>query len=730
MKLSAQWIRDFVDLTVDDRRLAEDLTSIGVAVEGIFGDRGNTVFEMEIGTNRPDAMNHYGVAREASAFYRTPLRTLDAAGAHPVPGRDVSQTALEPSSTPNRGAAAISKAGIESSGSAKTMPVRGWQSNRDFEIAIEDAEGCARYTAQIVRGVTIQPAPEKIAGRLGLVDQRAINNVADASNYTLWEMGHPTHAFDLDLITGGRIIVRRAHRGETLRTLDGVDRKLSSEDLIIADGEKPVALAGVMGGFDTMITEHTKNVLIESAWFDPAAVRKGAKRHGLHTDASHRFERGADYGATPAACSLVARRILESGGGELEGGQIDAVARELAQSPVVLRISEVERILGSKLQASDVLALLERLGFQLAPEPGSGPQFSVHIPTWRLDVEREIDVIEEVARLYGYDKFPNTLPAFSGAVGEDPRAQKQARLRNSLLALGYNEALSLTFVSHEDAEAFSSTPVVELHNPLSAEASLMRSSLVPGMLNMLAYNLNRGTEIGRLFEIGDIYEASGLATREHRHISLGATISALRHDLPSGEVLDKSQDDWGQDAFRLFKGDLETLLTHFAHTSLELDSETPDYYARGRSAKISMDGEVVAQFGALDPGIGAGRKLRQEVLVAEIFADRLYSRPLREIVYQALPKFPAVERDFSFLFDGETTFSRIAASVHGLHLENLRSFRPQEIFRGGTVPRGKYSILVRARFQSLDHTLREEEVNDWAAKIVKALTDLGGTQRA
>jgi phenylalanyl-tRNA synthetase beta chain len=258
----------------------------------------------------------------------------------------------------------------------------------------------------------------------------------------------------------------------------------------------------------------------------------------------------------------------------------------------------------------------------------------------------------------------------------------------------------------------------------------MRSSLVPGMLNMLAYNLNRGTEIVRLFEIGDVYEASGLATHEHRRICLGATISALRHDLPCGEVLDKSKDDSGQDALRLFKGDLETLLTHFAHRSLELDSETPDYYARGRSARISMDGEVVAQFGALDPGIAAGRKLRQEVFIAEIFADRLYSRPLREIAYQPLPKFPAVERDFSFLFERETTFTRIAASVHELRLENLRSFQPVEVFRGGAVPRGKYSILVRARFQSLDRTLREEEVNGWSAKIVKALTELGGTQRA
>ena len=302
-----------------------------------------------------------------------------------------------------------------------------------FQIQIDDREGCARYTAQIIRGVKIKASPEKIASRLALVDQRSINNAADASNYTLWEMGHPTHAFDLDLLQGGKIIVRRARQGETLKTLDGVDRKLSPEDLIIADANRPVALAGVMGGFDTMITEKTKNVLIESAWFDPVAVRKTAKRHGLHTDASHRFERGADYAATPLACALVAERIVESGGGELVGNQIDAVAHELEQAPVQIRIAQVQRILGTKLEMHEIVAILKRLGFELVPEPDSQPEFLVRIPTWRLDIEREIDLIEEIARLHGYNNFPNTLPAFAGAVVEDPNAAKQAKLRSSLL---------------------------------------------------------------------------------------------------------------------------------------------------------------------------------------------------------------------------------------------------------------------------------------------------------
>jgi phenylalanyl-tRNA synthetase beta chain len=711
MKLSSQWIREFVELPVDNRQLAEAFTSIGIAVESISGDGANAVFEMEIGTNRPDAMNHYGVAREAAALYKAALEPIENSAA---------KTAR--SSTARNGTTEVVPSRLETSRvcAAKIS---------DFKIQIEDIEGCARYTAQVIRGVKIKSSPEKIASRLALVDQRSINNAADASNYTLWEMGHPTHAFDLDLLVGGKIIVRRARQGETLKTLDGIDRKLSPDDLIIADAHRPVALAGVMGGFDTMITDKTKKILVESAWFDPVAVRKTAKRHGLHTDASHRFERGADYAATSLACALVAQRILESGGGELVGEQIDAVARQLEQAPIQIRTSQVDRILGSKIEVQEIVAILNRLGFELIPEPGSPPEFFARIPTWRLDVEREIDLIEEIARLHGYNNFPNTLPAFSGAVVENPNTAKESKLRSSMLALGYDEAVSLSFISHEDAETFSSTPVIELANPLSEEASLMRSSLVPGMLEMLGYNLNRGTENVRLFEIGDIYQAADEGATEYRRICMGATLSALQNDIPQGALLDKSKGGSHLDVFRSFKGDIATLLGNFQRKALTFDSEIPEYYQPGISARALLDSEPVAQFGQLASEIAAGRKLKHAVFVAEIFADRLYARPSREKLYRPLPKFPAVERDFSFAFQAEVTFNRIKAAVHEIHLKDLRSFAPVEIFRGGSVPAGSYSILLRAKFQSFAHTLREDEVNDWSAKIVAALQQLGGAQR-
>ena len=677
MKISPTWLRDFVDLAVNYHQLADDLTLAGIAVESISGEGEDAVFEMEITTNRPDAMNHYGVAREVSALYDLPLRPI------------------EPTLPPPRG-------------------------NDDFTIEIASQEDCARYTARVLRGVQIKASPDSIARRLLSIDQRPINNAADASNYTLGEMGHPTHAFDLDLLEGGEIFVRRAKTGETLRTLDGVDRRLSPEDLIIADARKPIALAGVMGGFDTMITNKTRNILIESAWFDPVAIRKSSRRHGLHTDASHRFERGADFGATSLACARVAQRILQSGGGNLEGGEIDVVARHLDQAPVVLRLSEVRRILGEALGTNEVLRILRRLGFDLMPETGEELAFTVQIPSWRLDVEREIDLLEEIARLHGYDKFANTLPPFAGAVVESPDAKKDERVRSTLLALGYHEAISLTFISHEDVEQFASVPVLELANPLSEEASVMRSSMVPGMLNMLAYNLNRGTDNLRLFESGHVFERAGEQAVELKRVCLGATGDAVTAQVHQpGRAL----------SFFDMKGDVENLLHLFQGAGLYYDAPMAEYYHPSRAARAVLDGTTIAQFGQIHPEIAAARKLRQDVFVAEVFLDRLYKHGLRQVRYTALPRYPAVRRDFSFVFDDSVAFEKLEKAVAALGLAELRAFLPAEIFRGGTIPAGECSLLLRATFQSGERTLREDEVAQWSERIVQALEGRGGKLR-
>ncbi len=680
MKISPQWLRDFVDLNVNYHQLADDLTLAGIAAESVSGEGDKTIFEMDITTNRPDAMNHYGMAREYSAIYDLPLRPIE-------PALPVTSAA---------------------------------KSAASFSIDIQDEQGCARFTGRVIRNVTIKLSPAKISQRLGLLDQRSINNAVDATNYTLWEMGKPTHVFDLDLLDGGKIVVRRARDGEVLKTLDGVERKLTSEDLVVADAKKPVGLAGTMGGFDTMITEKTRNILIESAWWDPVTVRKMSRRHGLHTDASHRFERGADYESTVLSCNRVAELILQSAGGDLVGGVVDVVARRLDMAPVALHLSEVHRILGEKLEVAEILRTLRRLGFELIPEPGEEPEFTVQVPSWRLDVEREIDVIEEIARLHGYDKFRNTLPAYVGSVVERPDAEKEKKLRASLLALGYDEAISLTFISHQDAEQFSSVPVIELANPLSEEASVMRTSMVPGMLNMLAYNLNRGSANVRLFEAGNVFEAAGERTVEFKRVCMGATGSALN---ASAKLAARPF------SFFDLKGDVETLLAPFQHSGIEYKAEAPDYYHPGCSASAVIDGEVVAQFGQIHPEIADRRKLKQDIFIAELYLDRLFKRGLRAVRYEALPRHPAVERDFSFIFDDSIVFAKMEKAVAGLGLGELRSFVPVEIFRGGSILVGKYSLLLQATFQSKERTLREDEVSRWSGEIVKALESLGGTLR-
>jgi phenylalanyl-tRNA synthetase beta chain len=707
MRILPAWLREFVNIAADDRQLAEDLTSAGIAVESVQEENGATIYEMDLTTNRVDAMNHYGVAREASAIYDVELKKVEPK----LPGTADPSTAAAKGGPPSL---RMTGEGADNSG----RPSVGMASDV-FPIVIDDAQGCARYTARIIRNVKIGPSPQPVARRLELLGSRPINNVADATNYALNELGHPTHAFDLDLLEGGTIIVRRAREGEVLKTLDDVDRKLTTEDLVIADGKKPVALAGVMGGFDSMITERTKNVLIESAWFDPATVRSMAKRHGMHTDASHRFERGADWGITPLACDRVAELILASAGGELQGEQIDTVARNAERASIELHSSEVNRILGIDLDEHEILRILGRLGFGVTRAPAGG--FSIQVPTWRLDVEREVDLLEELARVHGYNQFPNTLPAFVGAVVTLPDEPKNAKVRETMLALGYNESISITFVSEQEAKAFGGGEPLAIANPLSEEAGYLRTSLIPGLLNMVGYNLNRGNANVRLFEAGEVFEKRGDGHDERRHLGFVAT----------GDAFTKSVHSPAQ-PYTLFhmKGDIEELLAAFAHQKLHFDNQAPPYFHPGRSARALLDGETVACFGQLHPDLATARKLRQEVYVAELMLDRLYLHPLREPRYQRISKFPTVERDFSFIFDEALTFARIRSAIEELGLGELQQFVPAEIFRGEKVGPGKYSVLLHAEFQSRERTLRDDEVAQWSEKIIAKLEALGGVLRA
>jgi phenylalanyl-tRNA synthetase beta chain len=696
VNILSQWIRSYVPgLTLPDREFAEALTLRGIAVEGIYelGPGNGSLFEMDITTNRVDAMNHYGIAREAAAVAGLSLAPLDAA--------------LPPSQP-------------------VTVAVK---------VSIEAPELCGRFTARSLSQVRIQPSPGVVAVRFALLQQKLISNAVDATNFVTLAMGHPTHAFDRDKLEGG-IIVRRARSGEKLKTLDGIERVLDPEDLVIADEKKAIGLAGVMGGWDTMITAETKNILVEAAWFDPATVRRSSKRHGLHTDASHRFERGADFNAPPVASALVSQLILQAGG-HVEGEMIDVVvptaaARTALRQPIGLSHREVRRILGATedsrgVEQETTESVLQALGCTLQ-RAGEG-EYQVTLPSWRLDLEREIDLIEEIARVYGYNRFANTLPTFSGIVSEQPDARKQAVVRQTLLGLGWNEALSSTFCSATEAVTFAPQPnlAVPLGNPLNEEAGMLRPSLLPGMLTMLAHNLNRNVNDVQLFENGTVFSGSPEQVDERPALSLGASGSVW-----SGPELPAHAID-----FYDLKGAIEEIVEKFAPRSFYFDTFAaaagiiPVWLHPGRSARAVADGLTIAWFGQLNPAEAQQRKLRQSVYVGEIYLDRLYRLAIRQPIAPELSRFQPVERDFSFVFADAVRWQSIADALDNLHIAEFTRFAPREIFRATqTLPAGHYSLLIRITFQALERTLREEELQSYSQAVITALESLGGRQRA
>jgi phenylalanyl-tRNA synthetase beta chain len=423
---------------------------------------------------------------------------------------------------------------------------------------------------------------------------------------------------------------------------------------------------------------------------------------------------------------------VESAGGQVSE-ELDVVARTLAQPRIALASSEVRRILGVEIPSAEIARILRRLGFNVE---GAGAEFTVTVPTWRLDVEREIDLIEEVARIYSYLKIPSTLPSFAGGVVELPQALHRAALRGRLLSLGYNESLSSTFIPQEDAKAFAAAhhdgngptdgppaagAPVHIANPLSEEAGTMRTSLVPGLLAQVAYNLNRGNADVRLFEAGHVYAMQGEQVDEHNSLAFVFTGAAGAVSL---------HEKTAQANFFHLKGDVEQLLAAFDAEGVTYDHQVPEWLHPGRAARAVLNGKTLAVFGQLHPEVAAERKLKQSVLVAELFVEELYALPLRRPAYTAVSKYPAVERDFSLVLADAVEFDAIRQKLEALKIAELIEVLPAEVFRGGSLAAGTYSLLLRVRFQSAERTLRDDEINLWSQQIVKSVEELGGTLRA
>jgi phenylalanyl-tRNA synthetase beta chain len=499
-----------------------------------------------------------------------------------------------------------------------------------------------------------------------------------------------------------------------------------------------------------MITQATTNVLVEAAWFEPMAVRRTARRHGLHTDASHRFERGADFNAGPVASALVSKILLANGGwleGELVDVRVAAMeARTAHRKPVALALSEVKRILGTTVEedgitSATVESVLTALGCALAgqqftesaSQTGESAPWQVTLPSWRLDLEREIDLIEEVARVHGYNRFANTLPAFGEGVRALPWAESEAAVRRVLLAAGFHEAIASTFCSAAEAVLTAPQPglVVPLGNPLSEEAGVLRPSLVPGMLGMIAGNLHRDVSDVRLFELGTVFSgtvSNGVVEKveERRAVAFGAVGSAPDESaLHPARAID----------FHDVKGVVEQVLARFQTRALYFDrfpaeaGLTPDWLHPYRAARVAVDGATVGWFGQLHPREAAARKLKEPVLVGELYLDRLYKLPLRKTIAREISRFQPVRRDFSLILEESVGWEKIDQALAGLQIPELVGWRVREVFRDARLGAGEYSLLMGATFQAQDRTLREEELQGFQTRVVEAVGQAGARLR-
>lgn len=681
MKLSYRWLKQFVNVPVDAKKLADDLSMVGLPVESIETLGDDSILELELTANRGDCLSHWGTAREVATLYRLPLKPLNTMP--PESGSDVNQFA---------------------------------------SIEISDPDLCYRYCARVIKDVKVGPSPAWLVKQLEAVGQRSINNVADITNYVLFELGHPLHAFDLDKLTNQKIIVRRAKKGERLTTLDGAERILANDHLVIADAVRPVALAGIMGGGDSEISGTTRHVLIESAWFLPTSIRKTARTFGIHTEASHRFERGTDIENVATAMNRCAQLIQQVAGGIVQKGFIDCYPTPIAPLKVLVRTAQVKRHLGIDIDPKQIEQILESLQFGKVSTPSDGSVWLT--PTWRNDVTREIDLIEEIARHYGYDKFPPRMPKTSTHGANLPSAEALSQVRERFQALGYFEIISFPFLDVDEGARFTERIPVELANPLSEVAGAMQPTALPALLEMLRRNVHRGRRDVRLFEIGKIYyrESNG------KPVERAALVFAA-----TGEFRDKGLHDTAKpyDFFAL-KGDVEQTLHLFEIEEARFRKAENRFrvYREGQSSDILLDGRLLATFGAIDSSVLERYKIKQDVFAAEIDLELLLKRGLRQVRFITPSAYPAVERDLSFILPGDVPYEKINETVAGVHTENLVTVKPFDRYQSQLLGEGRYSFSIRLVFQSNERTLVEEEVNASVEKVMHTLeTKLGATRR-
>jgi phenylalanyl-tRNA synthetase beta chain len=681
VKILVSWLREFVDVPVPPATLASDLHMAGFEVASVEpppsrqGTDEDAVIDFEITANRPDCLSVVGIAREVATLYDTPLR---------LP--------------------ALTLPGAVSSAEANGL-----------RVTIEDPVRCPRYCGAVA-DVKVGPSPAWMQQRLAAAGVRAINNLVDVTNYVLLELGHPMHAFDFEKVGGRELRVRLARPGERVTTLDGQDRALAPDMLVIADASAAVAIAGVMGGSSSEVSSSTAVVALESAWFEPTGVRRTSKRLGLSTEASYRFERGADVEAAPQALARACALIEQIGAGRARPGWVDAYPAPRAPRHVSLAHARTARVLGVQISPAETERILVGLGFTVSP---AGDGVDVTVPSWRIDVSRDVDLVEDLARHHGYDRLPTTFPELAHVPARPNRRLERDRLvRRVAAAAGFAESVTFSFIARDAAAPFAdASATVDILNPLSEQFAVLRPSLLPGLADAVAHNRRRGQDDVRLFELGTVF---GRTTGERRSIGLAW--------LGAG-----TPDSWGQprrpaDFFDL-KGVVETIGAALGVAFAYAPVVRPHLVA-GRAATIASGGEVVGALGLLAPALVAARDLPagSEVYVAELDLDALLPRATFDATAASVPppRHPAVVRDVSIVVDDTLPAADVRGTIRASAPQTLVRFREFDRYQGKGVPEGRVSLSYRLTFQAADRTLTDAEVQRAMDEILQALVRVHG----
>jgi phenylalanyl-tRNA synthetase beta chain len=688
MKVLVSWLRDFVDVTASPEEIAKTMSVRGFAVEELeHVGEDDGVIDFEVTGNRPDCMCVIGMAREVATAYNLPMRRLVAKG----------------------------KDSEEETGSSLRLASLKAVEKADIDVVIENADLCPRY-AGAVADVTVGPSPAWMQARLKAAGVRPISNIVDVTNYVLLEMGQPMHAFDFAKLAAAQIRVRTAKPGESIGTLDGQKRELSPDMLVIADAERPVAIAGVMGGAESEVAEGTTVIVLESAYFNPLSVRRTSRRLALKTEASMRFERGADPRLPVTAMERACALLDAVGAGRARGTVVDRYPVRVDPRMVRLRGAKIEGLLGMPVPDADVKRILENLGFALRETESR--VWEVNVPTRRVDVTREVDLIEEVARHYGFDRLPSTFPPLNAAPPPiDPRIGRARHLRSVMTAAGFSEAMTFGFVASTAAEPFASGgELVPIANPLSESFAVLRPSVLPGLVDAVAHNRRREQRDVRLFEIGARFSR---ARGERRSLACAWTGTAV-------------SEHWGGGSRDVDFFDMKGVVEHVAD-ALRLDVRTEahreGWLVPGRSAAVMTDGVRIGVLGQLAPAVAEahGLPVQDAIYVAEIdLDDAEAAAPKGEGRVEPLPRYPSVTRDISILIDETLSSETVRATVRGAAPPTLVHIREFDRYQGKGIPDGKISLSLHLTFRASDRTLTDAEVQSAMDAILAALNERHG----